>query len=919
MPVKLTTRYTLMALLVTLSASTVFAHGDADNPLFVATTGTDTGLCLDATAPCKTIAYALDFVGKGGQIRVATGSYTLTEIEDVFHLVSQSVDVRGGYQTSDNFAIRRKENATTLIGVPHEYSTSMSERGFNVLADRKGIERENVGQTANLLALQQEMKSSMPAAECTGGMANNLVCDQVDLLGHVSLAGVSGLPGAGADVWGFLDLNTNREYAIVGYNTGTGVFDVTDPEDPREVGFIDGQRTSWRDVKIYQYWNTTDARWNALAYVSTDGASDALFVIDLSHLPQRVERVAYSGDFSAAHNVFLTSTDFGTGLSTDGGPPSLIVAGSNNASDPGPYRSYTLELPQTPAFAAKPGQGRNDYMHDAASMIITDARKDTQCVNAGSYCEILFDFNELNFNTWDITDTNNPVRLNSKNYSNIAYTHSGWPTEDGQYLFVHDELDERNFGLNTTVRVFQLDDLTAPSEVGAWIGPTAAIDHNGFVLGNRYYMSNYSRGLTILDITDAPNPQFVGRLDTYPFSDGVGFPGAWGVYPYFNSGTIAISDIDSGLYLARDRTLDVAQGSLSFSQSSYGAAEGDQLGIAVRRSGGSTGSISVAYSLLPATGDSSDFSADRGVLNWADGDQTDKVITLDLVSDSTSESLERTLIKLSMPTGGATLAPGNVASLYVGEAAEPTVIQFSQTTVNTAERGFATAVAVFERSGSATGSASINYALSGGNADAGVDYQGVTSGTISWSDGDADPKWIEFAITDDTDNEPIEYFELGLSNVAGANIGDKSTLRINIANGTGIYTAPNAIAGANQTVSSGASVSLSGSQSNDPDGDTITYAWAQSAGPAVSLANANSVTATFTAPTVTSDTLLRFELTVTDTGGLSGTSLTAVTVNKPGGASARKSGGGSTGMLLLALLACIGAGRRSLMRKGVAG
>jgi hypothetical protein len=195
----------------------------------------------------------------------------------------------------------------------------------------------------------------------------------------------------------------------------------------------------------------------------------------------------------------------------------------------------------------------------------------------------------------------------------------------------------------------------------------------------------------------------------------------------------------------------------------------------------------------------------------------------------------------------------------------------------------------------------------------------VTSGTISWSDGDADPKWIEFAITDDTDDEPTEFFELALSNVTGANVGAKSALRINIGNGSGINSAPNAVAGANQTVNSGASVSLSGSQSNDPDGDTITYAWAQSTGPAVSIANANSATATFTAPDVTSDTLLRFELTVTDAGGLSGTSLTAVTVNKSGGASTKKSGGGSTGLLLLALMAAIGAGRRSIIRKDAVG
>ena len=66
---------------------------------------------------------------------------------------------------------------------------------------------------------------------------------------------VSAFPGSAADVWGFTDLNTNREYAIITYNIGTAVFDVTDPENPVEVGFVDGQNTSWRDVKVTQAFN----------------------------------------------------------------------------------------------------------------------------------------------------------------------------------------------------------------------------------------------------------------------------------------------------------------------------------------------------------------------------------------------------------------------------------------------------------------------------------------------------------------------------------------------------------------------------------------------------------------------------------------------------------------------------------------
>ena len=104
----------------------------------------------------------------------------------------------------------------------------------------------------------------------------------------------------------------------------------------------------------------------------------------------------------------------------------------------------------------------------------------------------------------------------SQPYPNARYTHSGWWTEDGRYLFVHDELDERDFNLNTTVRVFDMANLRAPVLAGSWVGPTRAIDHNGYVRGNRYYFSNYSEGLTVLDITNPATPTRVGFFDTFP-------------------------------------------------------------------------------------------------------------------------------------------------------------------------------------------------------------------------------------------------------------------------------------------------------------------------------------------------------------------------------------------------------------------
>ena len=82
------------------------------------------------------------------------------------------------------------------------------------------------------------------ATPCTGGQSSGLDCLNAELLARVPNTSVSTSPGSAADVWGFTDLNSNREYTIVGYNNGTAVFDVTDPESPAEVGFINGQNTS---------------------------------------------------------------------------------------------------------------------------------------------------------------------------------------------------------------------------------------------------------------------------------------------------------------------------------------------------------------------------------------------------------------------------------------------------------------------------------------------------------------------------------------------------------------------------------------------------------------------------------------------------------------------------------------------------
>jgi choice-of-anchor B domain-containing protein len=444
------------ALAVTTCGSVAIADTD-EPPLFVAPAGSDDGNCLDAMSPCRTLDFALQRVGKNGQIRVAAGDYTLSNAGDVFYLVSGAIDVRA-------------EKGATIIGVPHEFAGDLSARGFRVIADAKGLDRET---SSKLAGTRSMLSTNTLATECVGGSAAGFPCSNVDLQAHVADRTST---ARGADIWGFIDLNTNREYAIMGYSTGTAVYDVTDPQNPREVGFVDGQRTTWRDIKVYQFWNEADGRWNAYAYVTADNASDGLFVLDLTRLPHSITRASYPSDFAEAHNVYVTKTDFATGLATTDDTPVLVIAGSNRSD--GRFRSYSLENPAAPSFIAAPatpaGQpgGNRLYMHDAASMTVTDARKDTQCANAATsaYCDVLFDFNESTLDIWDITNPGNPVRLSQTPYSNSAYSHSGWWSEDRQYVFLQDELDERDRGLATTLRVFSIADLRNPTLASQAVG-----------------------------------------------------------------------------------------------------------------------------------------------------------------------------------------------------------------------------------------------------------------------------------------------------------------------------------------------------------------------------------------------------------------------------------------------------------------
>ncbi len=96
----------------------------------------------------------------------------------------------------------------------------------------------------------------------------------------------------------------------------------------------------------------------------------------------------------------------------------------------------------------------------------------------------------------------------------------------------------------------------------------------------------------------------------------------------------------------------------------------------------------------------------------------------------------------------------------------------------------------------------------------------------------------------------------------------------------GDNSAPAALAGADQEVTAGDTVTLDASESVDLETSTssLRFAWAQVSGTSVTLDNANTARAQFEAPGVDSNTVLEFSVTVTDSGALSDSDTVAITV-----------------------------------------
>ena len=409
------------------------------------------------------------------------------------------------------------------------------------------------------LPLSAQTTSSITgvAVDCVNGNAGGFPCSNVELLSFLPNSNMAG--PAVAEVWGWVDPVDGREYALVTHHSGINFVDVTDPSSPVYLGNLptpdSGTSSAWRDVKTYQ---------NHAYIVGDNAATHGLQIFDLTQLrsvaspPVTFASTALdTTDVKSAHNLAINEE---TGYA--------YIVGDSNACGNGLYM-MDLSSPTVPVFSGCHNDGgvtSRGYVHDVQCVVYHGP--DTTYSDR----EICFTSSESHITVVDVEDKNNPSLLASATYPTARYVHQGWLTDDHRYFIQGDELDELNGQTpNTKTIIWDVTDLDDPVVHKEYLATTTDIDHNLYVKGDLVFQANYTSGLRILNIKDIDNPVEVAYLDTVPGLCSSVFDGAWGAYPFLDSGNIIISSGGQGLFVVRPSATVLANENPDFLTESTGS------------------------------------------------------------------------------------------------------------------------------------------------------------------------------------------------------------------------------------------------------------------------------------------------------------------------------------------------------------
>lgn len=308
------------------------------------------------------------------------------------------------------------------------------------------------------------------------------------------------------DVFGYFDEESGKEYAIVGHvNQGgnVAVIEVSADGSTQIVSTIEDAQGF--DVKV----------WRHYLYIGNGGPTgnfaDKSLIYDISN-PERPMQI---GDLPPSHNLTISDNGF------------LILSGTVSGSG-----MVIMDLNSDPANP---------------EVVWTDSRS-SDSHDASVIGNRLYDFHSDETVIYDFSDPTNPIELGVIDDERIGYHHSGWATEDGNFLIIADE-GFTALELAADLTIWDISDPSQATKV-AEISDLESLSHNVYLKDNLAFVSYYASGFKLFDFSNPASPELLGQFDTTLENEinlDQAFRGAFGVYPFTELGHIYISDMVNGL------------------------------------------------------------------------------------------------------------------------------------------------------------------------------------------------------------------------------------------------------------------------------------------------------------------------------------------------------------------------------------
>jgi choice-of-anchor B domain-containing protein len=392
-------------------------------------------------------------------------------------------------------------------------------------------------------------------------------------LGGLELVGQDRLGVApNGDIWvhgQYAYLGTAALGTTAGCGAGVKVVDISDPAHPQPLSpIVTSLDSDYQDVAVISA-NTQFFQGDLLAaglQVCRSGGARGVQFWDGTD-PRRPRRLGFVETGAASGGVHELSL-----LQRENRVFALLaVPGSEARGEGGDFRIVEATDPRNPRQIAD--WGIEEDLGLIRSSLGQGDSPSVFCHSAAANVEgtvAYLSYWDAGIIILDISDPSKPRFIGRTMYApgEEGNAHSIWLASSGKILLVADEDVSPGRGRteSTTwgfLRLYDLSDLAHPRQISTFVTqntqrfppPDAGwyTVHNPFVVGDTAYLSWYSDGVRVVDISDPANPREIAFFVPPPQVDRRGFlggrPAVWGVY--VQNDLIFISDINTGLYILR--------------------------------------------------------------------------------------------------------------------------------------------------------------------------------------------------------------------------------------------------------------------------------------------------------------------------------------------------------------------------------